>query len=338
MLNSSNISVSVCISVYNGEEHIHKCINSILKQTLHNIEIILVNNGSVDDTLKLMKSYESKYPEKVKVFDQNDKGLALGRQRGIEQAQGEYIAFLDVDDFLYPNALKCMYNVALKCQVDIVECKSLKGEKAIGSSFRGIHDSKKILCDYFSEGKIPSMLWLRLYSRHLFKKQVMPNIYVNNEDIFAFPCLLHAAKNIAFMDEVLHIYNIDNHNSVMNQISNRRSSEKKILENRVKTLKVIDHVIDFIGQNTIKVKYEKEFEAFSARTILNFCLKPYNTIKRDEIISLSKEVTRLEPSDFRATFGRLKHFNKLIQFSVNLFGFHLTVIFYQYFKKLSLLK
>ena len=329
-----NVKVSVCISIHNGERYIRKCLDSVVCQSLKEIEIVLVNNGSNDLSLEIMNEYKAIYPNIIRVYSQEDKGLAQGRQKGIDNAIGQFLVFLDVDDFVTKDAYEKMYDAAITHNVDIVECMSLRNGKLIQSKYKGVKKASEILQDYFLNGDIPSTLWLRLYNRNLFIKPVMPNIYVNNEDIFAFPCLLHQAINIFYLKEKLHYYTIDNEQSVMKQINNKTINEEKIIQNRVKSLYVVKHLENFIGINYIDKKYSDNFKVFIARTILNFCMNEFKSLSIDDSIKITTEKTGFNLNDLNYIFKRMKHFNKLIQISINYLGFYKTVFLYRKTKSL----
>ncbi len=116
------IKVSVIVPVYNVEKFIDKCLNSIVNQTLKEIEIIVVNDGSPDNSQKIIDKYVKKYPEKVQSFIKENGGLGSARNLGIEKAKGEYISFVDSDDWLDLDALEKMYSLAKKDNSDIVIC------------------------------------------------------------------------------------------------------------------------------------------------------------------------------------------------------------------------
>jgi glycosyltransferase involved in cell wall biosynthesis len=323
------VKVSVCISIYNGEQFIRNCLDSVVCQTLKEIEIVLVNNGSTDLSLEIMNEYKKKYPNIIRVYSQEDKGLAQGRQTGIDNARGQFVTFLDADDFVSEDAYEKMYDSAVKHNVDIVECMTLRDNKIIHSKYEGVKRTSEILKDYFLNGDIPSMIWLRLYNRSLFVNPVMPNMYVNNEDIFAFPCLLHIAKNIYYLKEQLHNYSIDNEHSVMIEVKNKKINEEKIIKNRIKTLHVVNHIRNFIGIKYIDKNYSKEFNAFTARTVLNFCMNEFKSLSVDDSIKIASEKTEINLNVLNSTFKKLKHYNKFIQKSVNYLGFKKTVFLYR---------
>ena len=328
------VKVSVCVSVHNTERLLSRCLDSVTCQTLKEIEIVLINNGSTDSSLKIMQEYREKFPDIIKVYSQGDMGLAQGRQSGIDNASGEYITFLDADDYVKKDAYEKMYASASNNNVDIVECKTIREGSIIQSSYHGIHETSEILRDYFLNDRIPSMIWMRLYRRSLFNVPVFPNIYVNNEDIFAFPCLLYKAKDIYYLNEQLHYYTTDNEQSVMKLVMKRTISEEKIIQNRVKTLFVIEHIKNYIGQNVIEDRYSQEFKMYAARVILNFCLNDFKSLRFKEVIEVAVEKAGVDMADINDSFKDLKHFNKLIQRSINLLGFETTLRLYKFSKRI----
>ena len=117
-----SIKVSVIVPVYNVEKFIGKCLDSLVNQTLKDIEIIVVNDGTKDNSQEIIDKYVKKYPDKVKSFIKENGGLSSARNFGIEKAKGEYISFVDSDDWLNDDALEKMYNKAKKDKSDIVIC------------------------------------------------------------------------------------------------------------------------------------------------------------------------------------------------------------------------
>ena len=114
--------VSVIIPVYQVENYLERAVDSVLGQTLENIEIILVDDGSEDLSGQICDMYAEKYPEKVKVIHKENDGLGMARNTGIEAASGEYIAFLDSDDTAEPQMYEEMYEKALSGNYDMVMC------------------------------------------------------------------------------------------------------------------------------------------------------------------------------------------------------------------------
>ena len=114
--------ISVIVPVYNVEKYIDKCLNSLVNQTLKDIEIIVVNDGSPDNSQAIIDKYVQRYPKLVKSFIKENGGQGSARNLGLEKATGKYISFVDSDDWLDENALLEMYNLAQKDNSDIVIC------------------------------------------------------------------------------------------------------------------------------------------------------------------------------------------------------------------------
>ena len=116
---TNNNKISIIIPVYNTEQYINKCIESCLNQTHKNIEVIAVNDGSQDRSENILNEYALK-DSRLKVFNQPNGGPALARSCGIKHANGEWIMFVDSDDYLPLNAAELLYDVLQKAKVKIV--------------------------------------------------------------------------------------------------------------------------------------------------------------------------------------------------------------------------
>ena len=114
--------LSLIIPVYNVENYIEKCLDSVVNQTIDDMEIIIVNDGSKDKSKEKINKYLQKYKEKIKYLEKENGGLSSARNFGIPHATGEYIAFLDSDDYVEPKMYEEMYNLAKKEDADMVEC------------------------------------------------------------------------------------------------------------------------------------------------------------------------------------------------------------------------
>lgn len=113
------IKVSIIVAAYNIEKYIYKCIDSIRKQTFKDIEIIIVNDGSTDSTLNIIRNLALK-DSRIRIIDKKNEGLIEARKSGLDVANGEYILFVDGDDWLELDALEKLYNNAINNNSDIV--------------------------------------------------------------------------------------------------------------------------------------------------------------------------------------------------------------------------
>ena len=116
---SPNICVSVVVPCYNVEAYLPRCLDSLLGQTLEDIEIICVNDGSSDRTIDILREYAQRQPDKIFVVDKDNEGVWRARFDGIRQARGEYIAFLDSDDYAEPDFIESLYTAARGAEADV---------------------------------------------------------------------------------------------------------------------------------------------------------------------------------------------------------------------------
>lgn len=120
MTSKNDVLVSVIIPVYNVEKYLSKCIDSVLEQSFKALEIIVVNDGSTDRSVDIIKDYISRYPNIIKAYDKKNGGLSSARNYAIQLAQGEYITFLDSDDYLDCDYIETLYSIAKNNNSDMV--------------------------------------------------------------------------------------------------------------------------------------------------------------------------------------------------------------------------
>lgn len=126
MMKNVPSKVSVIVPVYNVENYLSKCLDSLVNQTLQNIEIIVVNDGSTDDSGIIIEKYSSKYPEKIKAFKKENGGLSDARNFGIDKATGDFLGFVDSDDYVSETMFEEMLNLAEKHDAEMVICNIQK--------------------------------------------------------------------------------------------------------------------------------------------------------------------------------------------------------------------
>jgi len=125
--------ISIIIPVYNGEEYLEKCLESIVAQEIEDIQAIIVNDGSTDKSEEIIDKYIEKYPKIFEKINKANGGQATARNCAIEKAKGEYIIFIDSDDYIEPEMLRTMFSAAEENKSDIVIC-----------DYYEIEDDKKI--------------------------------------------------------------------------------------------------------------------------------------------------------------------------------------------------
>ena len=172
--------ISVIVPAYNVEKYIRECLVSLVEQTFRDIEIVVVNDGSTDKTAQIIDEFARK-DNRIKVITQENQGLSSARNRGIEQARGEYISFVDSDDWVDKDFLEKLYNTILKYNADI-SCASAIRKRKNSEKYRFLYKEEKeytTLKDKIKICKVPNCcyVWNKLYQKSLienikFKKGV----------------------------------------------------------------------------------------------------------------------------------------------------------------------
>lgn len=122
MAEAHEIALSIIVPCYKVEQFLPRCVDSLMSQTLENIEAIFINDGSPDRCIDILRDYESRFPGKVVVIDKKNEGVWKGRWDGIDVARGEYIGFLDSDDYAVPEFAESLYRAAKEANADIAVC------------------------------------------------------------------------------------------------------------------------------------------------------------------------------------------------------------------------
>ena len=214
--------VSVIVPVYNSEKYIKKCLDSLINQSLKDIEIILIDDGSTDNSLEIIKKYSNKYPN-IKYKTKENEGQAVARNVGIDMATGEFISFVDSDDYIDTSMLENLYLNSLKNNSDIVICNYFEE-----------YENKKIPRDslYINADTIQKRYILcvagpcsKIIKTKLFKEKnirfLENNIY---EDLAIIPTLALYTNKISYYNEPLYHYVI-RENSTMQQIKYNKKLE-----------------------------------------------------------------------------------------------------------------
>lgn len=206
--------ISVIVPVYNVEQYLEKCLDSILNQTLKDIEIIVVNDGSPDNSQKIIDKYQKKY-KNIKGYIKENGGLSDARNFGLTKATGEYISFIDSDDYIDSTMLEKMYNKAKQDDLDIVVCDSIEVYPD-GREIRKVSNfnySDNIIKNYIFS---PPMACTRIYKKYIFDKvNFQKGIYY--EDLNFTPSLVSITKKVGFVEEGLYYY-VQRNNSIMKQL------------------------------------------------------------------------------------------------------------------------
>jgi len=203
--------VSIIIPVYNTQKYLKRCINSIIDQTYSNLEIILVNDGSTDNSLEICKEYE-KIDERVFIISGENHGVSHARNMGIRKAKGEYLYFADSDDYLETDAIEKMIQGFEKADCELIiagyneiENKEKIVKKSWGKSKLKSDDAKKLILD---ENGVGGYLWNKLFKLSLIKKfeiKFDETIYVWEDVLFVME-YLDKCKYVCLIDDIVYAY------------------------------------------------------------------------------------------------------------------------------------
>ena len=286
--------VSVIVPVYGVEKELVRCIESILSQSYKNTEIILVDDGSPDNCGKICDGYAEKHTN-IKVIHQNNKGLSGARNTALSKASGEYVVFVDGDDFLHPDYITALYSCAKEYDCDISVCgytEYYNENKQIPKCvkeirlFNGAEAVKDILT---FANRIDVMAWNKLYKRELFlKNNIKYPENTINEDVATTYRLCERAEKTVCIPNPLYYYRKRN-GSIMGQ-----SFSKKRLE----LLEVVGNMEPTIKESP---QYSREYEIFVFLQRLTLLNAMADSFYKDK--ELFKELLALIKSDYASLKG-----------------------------------
>lgn len=203
------VKVSVIVPVYNVEKYLRKCLDSIVSQTLNDLEIILVNDGSTDTSPDICEEYKRK-DERIKMITQKNQGLSAARNAGLKEAAGEYVIFIDSDDYIAENMLEILVNNITKSSADIATC----GIYNVYQSYMKpqYHKKEKYTCGNVEAyrqiligKKIPASICNKLLKRECIEDLEFP-VGKHYEDAFFHIDLMQQVKTVCVDTQPLYYY------------------------------------------------------------------------------------------------------------------------------------
>lgn len=294
--------VSIIIPVYNAEKFIDIGIKSILNQYYKNIELLLINDGSKDNSLSIMNQWKNQYPDIIKVFDRKNHGVGKTRNFGMEKAEGEYITFLDADDYLDPDFISTMvenikeYDIVISGynQVDI------NHNKLFSRNILPIEDSK------FRQ----MVIWAKMYrKKFLIENHIQFNDLKVGEDItFSLDTYIHTSK--------IKCIDYTGYNNVSNDFSvtKNKTIKKEIdINNLLKKLCVKSVDCDFIKYN------KKQLEFFFLKLFTNYLYDKSRVLSYENLKKFYHEgICFLNDFYDEHNLNFFIKYNKIEPFSINM--------------------
>ena len=208
--------VSIIIPVYNVEKYLERCLESIIHQTYRHLEIILIDDGSSDNSGKICDEYANK-DERIKAIHQKNGGASAARNTGVAAATGDYIAFIDADDYITEDYIDYLYNLIIENNADISSCgyEQVSGQPVAKSSASNI----KVLSGYdaamdFIRGKLLNVVMLKLIKADIAKRVIFPNGHINEDVSTGYLYFYYSCK--AVISDVKKYGYFSNPNGVTN--------------------------------------------------------------------------------------------------------------------------
>ena len=221
-----NIKVSVIVPVYNVEQYLPKCLDSLVNQTLEEIEILVVNDGSPDNSQAIIDDYASRYPDKIRAFIKENGGLSDARNYGVKQATGEYIGFVDSDDYVREDAFELLYNKAVEEESDVVAYNYCK----FGNDF--LNEVCVIKHPDWFNFNIEESPGILLEAKSLACNKIFRRSWYQ-DNAFVFPVgqwyedsavvynMLYLANKVSAVTDCLYFYRTDRDTSITNTINEK---------------------------------------------------------------------------------------------------------------------
>lgn len=278
------VKVSIIVPVYNVENYLDKCLNSLVNQTLKEIEIIVVNDGTKDNSQSIIDRYVKDYPNKVSSYKKKNGGLSSARNYGIKKASGEFLAFVDGDDYVEFDMYELMYNKAIETGSDIVCCSmtykyNLTAEKRffMHPEYFGNNITKKL--EILIEAR--SYAANKIYKKDLWKNFEFPNQYF--EDSAVIYNVMYEAKKIECVNYPLYNYIKERPNQITNSVNTNTMYDifkscdciLNFYKNKKNYSKYQD-VVEFLCLNHLIIRLGYLYTA----NMKKFCFKFYKDTKK----------------------------------------------------------
>ena len=200
--------ISVIVPVYNVEDYLPKCIDSILSQRYQNLEIILVNDGSTDHSLEICKEYAGK-DDRIVLISKLNGGLSSARNAALDVCKGDYIAFVDSDDWILPDMFSSMLEACKNADADLAICGIGTEHPPIIKKYpvaskKKVLGTEELMFSYLTAADVRQVVWNKLYRAHFFERHRFKEGVIY-EDAFIMHELLSQCRRAVFVDDCFYI-------------------------------------------------------------------------------------------------------------------------------------
>ena len=227
-----NELISVIIPVYNAERYLASCLDSVLSQSYRNLEVIIINDGSSDYSLKVAEGYAEK-DDRIRVYSFENEGLSEARNRGLSVATGDFITFVDSDDMLTPEAMEVMMGYLIRYSADIVEGKVIRGKVFVPAPLK----TKITVKEFNFKDAIEDVLFQKTLLPSacgtLYKKSLFENLKFEKgllyEDLNIIYRVLERCNKIVWIDYPVYFYR-ETEGSILDTWTSKRLDVLKVTE------------------------------------------------------------------------------------------------------------
>lgn len=259
-------TISIIVPVYNVENYVHRCIDSILNQTFSDFELILINDGSVDNSGKICDDYANK-DNRITVMHQENTGQATARNRALDIIKGEYIFFVDSDDWIHPKTLETLLSLSVNTDSDIAACGFQKVDCFI--DYFDLKDEKveeySSMNFYYYRSNLVNVPWCKLYRKCLFDNMRFPDGKIH-EDVFLIYKIIYRAEKIAYIEYPFYYYFQNTDSTMLKKYSLKRLSEVEAGEEQVEFFKKRENDINY-PQSLKRLMYYYSTHADQLKTL-----------------------------------------------------------------------
>ena len=318
------VKISVIVPVFNVEKYLKKCLDSLINQTLYDIEIICIDDGSADSSLEILNEYSNK-DDRIIVVSQENLGPSQSRNKGIELAQGDYLTFVDSDDWIELNCLEKVYNNAIFNGSEVVLFNAIE-HRANNKFHKRIYlpidknvDYNDFVFDYTYNKQLAMnnvfVVWSKLYKTSFLKENniIFDTSYKMFEDVpFHIETILFA-RCISYVPEILYNYNKLNLESTQTQEAN--------YNNRLVLFDIFDYIQEVLLKNNLYAEFELNFIEFKILQSKENFMRTSDKFKEEFYGKMRKE------------FIKMKLISDILkEISFELYRFYILVINFEFNK------
>lgn len=320
--------VSLIVPVYNEERFLNACLESLINQTLKDIEIIAINDGSTDNSLDVMERFAEKHKGQIKIIDSVNGGAGFARNKGLDIATGEFIKFVDADDYLKLDILETMYTIAKENNVKLVRgnLQTIVGPLKMkdACTWRGIQGNQVVDVRENKDYIVQEVIGIgnKLISRELLGDMRFPE-HTKWEDLAVMPVVVASSEKLFHMDEPVYNYRVNMNTTITDFIKKipnildiirclealEKNMELRGLseeyKSQIESLYVM-HTLFRVENAMMWVNFPFEKKQIVINSLINLLDLKHPNWKNDRMVEQYKKVNPL----FGFDIGRLDHYTK----------------------------